>query len=75
MATGELERGDLEETFDGAEVGDDDLPVADGAVEDIGADSCVRCGVLEDAGASDAGALDAGAGEQLAPFAGRIRRA
>src|SRR5688572_515678 len=35
VAAGELEGGDLEEPFDGAEVGDDDLPVADGAGEHV----------------------------------------
>jgi hypothetical protein len=32
VAAGELEGGDLEGALDGAEIGDDDLPVADGAV-------------------------------------------
>src|SRR3990172_5483393 len=41
VAAGELERGDLEQTLDGAEVRDHDLPIADRAVEDVGAHETV----------------------------------
>lgn len=72
MAAGELERGDLEEAFDRTEVRDHDLPFADRAVEDIGADSGVGIGILENAGTGDARALDAGPGKKLAPFTGGL---
>src|SRR6185295_14824790 len=53
-----------------AEIGDNDLPVADGAVEDVVAGQRVGGGVLENAGARHLGRLGACAGKQLAPAAG-----
>src|SRR4051794_305394 len=73
MAAGELEGGDLEGALDGAEVGDDDLPVANGASEYVAAHSCVGSAILEDAGARDPGVLDARSRQQLAPLPGRFR--
>ena len=65
-----IERIDLERSLYDAEIRDDDLPGADSAVEDVGADQSVGSGVLEDAGAGDTGVLGAGAFKQFAPAAG-----
>ncbi len=62
-----FERGDLEQSFDRAEVGHDHLPLAHRAVEEILAQRFVRRGVLEDAAAGDARGLDSGAFQQFAP--------
>ena len=70
VAAVKLERGNLERALNDTEIGNHDLPIANGASKSIGADERIGCSVLEHARTGEARMADAGAVEKFAPLPG-----